>query len=301
MTIHTETSGLVPENEIKEGIISCGFGYVLIAIASVIVSDSEVHGLTMAFWRSWIAVPVLGLYVVYKQKRRFNWQNFLLCAPAGICFGSAIGLFFWSTQITSLINASLISSMQPLIVIFLSYFFFSEIVTKSDVGLSIFAISGAVIIVLAGSSEGSGKLSGDLIALLGITLGSGYFAFAKKALTKLGVAEFMTGYFIWSGLTLTPMMLIAGADIIPQTQRDLTQILAVAFIPGVGHILLNYSQGKATLSLIGILQLLMPVTATVSAVLFLEANISVIKGLGMCIVFFGLGTSSYIRSKRIEI
>ena len=290
----------MPPNKLKEGIISCSFGYVLIAIASVIVSDSEVHGFTMAFWRSWIAVPVLGLYVILKQKRSFNWHNFLLCAPAGICFGSAIGLFFWSTQLTSLINASLISSLQPLIVIFLSYYFFSELVTKSDIGLSIIAICGAIIIVLAGSSDGSGKLNGDLIALLGITLGSGYFAFAKKALTKLGVAEFMTGYFVWSGLTLTPMMLFAGAGIMPQTQKDLTQILAVAFIPGVGHILLNYSQGKATLSLIGILQLLMPVTATVCAVLFLEATISALKGLGMVIVLFGLGTSSYLRSQRAE-
>jgi len=252
----------------------------------------------MAFWRCWIAVPFMGLYVLLKQKQRFTWQNFLLCAPAGLCFGSAIGLFFWSTQITSLINASLISSLQPLIIIFLSYYFFSEKITSGDISLSVLSIGGAIIIVLAGSSDGSGKISGDLIALLGITLGSAYFAFAKKALTKLGVAEFMTGYFVWSGIVLTPMMLFSGATIMPQTQRDLIQILAVAFIPGVGHVLLNFSQGKTPLSLIGILQLLMPVTATVSAVLFLDATISGVKGIGMAIVFIGLGASSYLRSKR---
>ena len=108
----------------------------------------------------------------------------------------------------------------------------------------------------------------------------------------------MTGYFLWSGIVLTPMMLFAGATIMPQTQRDIIQILAVASIPGVGHILLNFSQGKTPLSLIGILQLLMPVTATVSAVLFLDAAISGVKGIGMAIVFIGLGASSYLRSKR---
>ena len=299
--INIQPSEPNPTNELRIGIISCSFGYILIAIASVIVSDSDVHGFTMAFWRSWIAVPALGLYVLLKQKQKFTWHNFLLCAPAGICFGSAIGLFFWSTQLTSLINASLISSLQPLIVIFLSYYFFSEKITSGDIGLSLLSIGGAIIIVLAGTSDGSGKISGDLVALLGITLGAGYFAFAKKALTKLGVAEFMTGYFIWSGIILTPMMLFAGAGIMPQTERDLVQILAVASIPGVGHVLLNFSQGKTPLSLIGILQLLVPVTATVSAVLFLEATISGAKGLGMIIVLIGLGSSSYLRSKRNDL
>ncbi len=254
----------------------------------------------MAWWRSWIGVLCLGSYALAIQKQNFTWEKFLLCAPAGVCFGASIGLFFWSTQVTSLINASLISALQPLIIIFLSYYIFSEKVTSSDIGLSIFSIGGAFIIVLAGTSDGSGKISGDLMALIAITFGAGYFAFAKKALTKLGVAEFMTGYFAWSGIVLTPMMLISGAGIMPQNQRDLTHILAVASIPGVGHILLNFSQGKTPLRLIGILLLVMPVTATISAVFFLDANISTLKGVGMAIVFAGLGTSSYIRNKELE-
>jgi len=266
----------------------------------VITSQSDVHGLTMAFWRSWIAVPILGLYVLAKQRKKFTWKKLITCAPAGLCFGTSIGLFFWSTQVTSLINASLIAALQPLIIIFLSYYFFSEVITRSDMGLSIFAIGGAITIVLAGASDGSGSFSGDLMALLAITFGACYFAFAKKALTELGVAEFMAGYFIWAVIILTPLMLISGAGVMPQTQRDLVEILAVASIPGVGHILLNFSQGKTPLSLIGILQLLVPVTATASAILFLNASISGIKGLGILMVFIGLTASSYIRSKRHE-
>ena len=254
----------------------------------------------MAFWRSWLFVPFLCFYTLVKQRQTFTLEKFLQCGPAGVCFGASIGFFFWSTQVTSLINASLISSLQPLIIIFFSFYFFSEKITKSDIGLSVFSITGAILIVLAGTSDGSGKISGDLMALLGITVGSCYFAFAKKALTKLGVAEFMTGYFIWSGIVLTPMVLISGAGIMPQTQRDLIQILAVASVPGVGHVLLNYSQGRTPLSLIGILQLLVPVTATVSAVAFLNASISTLKGIGMAIVFFGLSCSSYVRNKRTE-
>ena len=253
----------------------------------------------MAWWRSWLAVPVLGTYAFAIQKHNFTWKKFFLCAPAGVCFGASIGLFFWSTQVTSLINASLISALQPLIIIFLSYYIFSEKVTSGDVGLSIFSIGGAIIIVLAGTSDGSGKISGDLMALLAITFGANYFAFARKALMKLGVAEFMTGYFIWSALVLTPMMLISGAGIMPQNQRDLTHILAVASIPGIGHVLLNFSQGKAPLRLIGILLLLVPVTATVAAVAFLDATISTLKGIGKAIVFVGLGTSSYLRNKEL--
>tara|TARA_B110000014_G_scaffold243779_1_gene214395 strand:+ start:706 stop:1269 length:564 start_codon:yes stop_codon:yes gene_type:complete len=182
----------------------------------------------------------------------------------------------------------------------LSYYIFSEKVTSSDIGLSIFSIGGAALIILAGASEGSGKISGDIMALIGITSGATYFAFARKALMQLGVAEFMAGYFIWSGIALTPMMLISGAEIMPQTQPDVIDILLVASIPGIGHVLLNYSQGKTPLRLIGILLLLLPVTATVSAVFFLGATISLLKGIGIAIVFIGLGTSSYMRNKEHE-
>ena len=254
----------------------------------------------MAFWRSWIAVPFLGFYALLIQRQKFTWEKFISCAPAGICFGSSIGLFFWSTQVTSLINASLIAALQPLIIIFFSYYFFSELLTRSDMGLALFAIGGAITIVLAGASEGSGKVAGDLMALLAITLGACYFALARRALTKLGVAEFMTGYFIWSGIVLTPMMLISRAGIMPRTQRDLTEILVVAFVPLFGHVLLTFSQLKTPLSLIGILQLLVPVTATIAAVLFLDANISGIKGFGIAMVLIALSASSYLRHKRFE-
>ena len=254
----------------------------------------------MAWWRSWVFFPFLAAYALVIQRHHFTWKKFFLCAPAGVCFGASIGLFFWSTQITSLINASLIASLQPLIIIFWAYFIFSEKVTSSDIGLSIFSIGGAALIVLAGTSDGSGKISGDLMALIAITAGATYFAFAKKVLMQLGVAEFMTGYFAWSGIVLTPMMLISGAGIMPQNQSDLTDIILVASIPGIGHVLLNYSQGRAPLRLIGILLLLVPVTATFSAVFFLGATISLLKGIGMAIVFVGLGTSSYMRNKENE-
>ena len=44
----------------------------------------------------------------------------------------------------------------------------------------------------------------------------------------------------------------------------------------------------------------MPVTATIAAVLFLDANISGIKGLGIAMVLIALSASSYLRHKRFE-
>ena len=270
------------------------------AIASVIVSDSAVHGLSMAFWRSWIAAPVIGIYALWEQNQRLTLKKFLLCAPAGLCFGLSIGLFFWSTQVTTLVNASLISSLQPIIIVALSYYFFHERITSVDVAFAAVAIGGAVVIVLAGSSDGTGKLSGDLLALIAIILGSFYFAFGKHTLKQLSVAEFMAGYFVWAGIVLTPMVLIVGAGIMPKTSRDIIQILAVAFIPGVGHVLINYSQGKAPLNMIGVLQLLIPVTATALAFLFLNATVSYFKAIGMIVVIVTIGASTYTRSKREE-
>ncbi len=81
-------------NVYRNGLIACALGYMLTAISPVIVADSNVHGLAMAFWRCWIAFAVLAVLILVMRKS-FSFERFLSSAPAGICFGSSMGLFFW--------------------------------------------------------------------------------------------------------------------------------------------------------------------------------------------------------------
>ena len=66
-------------------------------------------------------------------------------------------------------------------------------------GLALFAIGGAITIVLAGASEGSGKVAGDLMALLAITLELA-ISLSLEGINEIGCSRIYDGLFhlVWN-------------------------------------------------------------------------------------------------------
>ena len=277
----------------RNGLIACALGYMLTAISPVIVADSNVHGLAMAFWRCWIAFAPFAVLILIRKDLSF--ERFLSSAPAGICFGSSMGLFFWAAKITSILNATLITILLPVPLTIASFFIFRERITLRHILVSIVAVCGAMLIVASGSNSGTGDLKGDLLAVVAVLISAGYFVFAKKTLLTVPLIEFQAGVFAWGGLVLIPMVIATQASIIAQSNADLGRIFMVALIPMGGHLLLNYSHGKAPLNLIAVFQLIVPVVSTLLAYWILSQPVSVFQGVGMAIVIIMLGINSYFK------
>ena len=280
-------------SKLRVGLAATGAGFWFISIAPVIVAGSDVHGLVMAFWRSWIAFAVLA--VVMTARRKGSRQVITMTGPAGLCFGSSIGLFFWATQVTSIANASLIAVLQPIPLMIAAHFVFSEHIARRDLYWAGLAVGGAVFLVLVSDSSGTSDIRGDGLALLAIILGTGYFVFAKRSLETMSVLPFMVGMFGWAGAALTPMVLISGEPIPAATSGEWLRVFAVAFLPGAGHILVNYAHGKAPLSMMAVLQLVIPVNATLMAFLFLDQSISLLKAVGMAVVMAAIAAQAMTR------
>ena len=282
----------------RTGLIACGFGYMLTAISPVIVADSNIHGLAMAFWRCWLAFAVLAVFIM--TRKGLSFKHFLSAAPAGICFGSSMGLFFWAAKITSILNATLITILLPIPLTLAAFFIFKENLSLRHILVSTITVCGAMLIVASGSSAGTGDYKGDILAVVAVFISSGYFIFAKKTLLTVPLVEFMAGVFGWGGLVLIPIILSTQINIIAQDNTDLARILMVAIIPGIGHYLLNYSQGKAPLNLIAVFQLVVPVISTLLAYWILSQSITAFQGVGMAIVILTLGINSYFKPHNVE-
>lgn len=285
----------VARKRLRNGLVATAGGFVLVSISPVIVAGSEVHGVVMAFWRSSIGFVVLAL--VAGARRQLSWGILKSTAPAGLSFGVSIGLFFWAAQLTSIANASLITVLQPIPMMAAAYYMFSERIERRDLAWSAMAIGAAIFLVFVSSSAGNGDTRGDALALVSITIGAGYFAFSKRSLETMGVLPFMVGMFAWASAVLTPMMLVSGEPIVPTSGNEWTRVFAIALLPGVGHILLNYAHGKAPLNMMGVLQLLIPVTATLLAYWFLDQSVSGLQLVGMAAVMGALTAHALTRFK----
>ncbi|MGK0477012.1 MAG: drug/metabolite transporter (DMT)-like permease [Ilumatobacter sp.] len=278
------------------GLAASAGGFWLVSIAPVIVAGSEVHGLVMAFWRSWIGFAVLGL--ILTAKRQLTWQVFRATAPMGFSFGLSIGFFFWASQITSIANASLITVLQPVPLLLAAHLLFNEKLTGRDISFAALAIVGAIFLVLAGQSEGTGDIRGDLLAFASILAGGGYFVFGKRLRETMSVLAVMAGMFAWAGIVMTPFVVISGERVLARGGDAWLEVFAVAIIPGIGHLLLNASHGRAPLNLMSVLILLVPVNATLLAYFFLDQRVSVLQIVGGATVIAAITIQSLLGSNK---
>jgi drug/metabolite transporter (DMT)-like permease len=279
---------------LRFGIISSAFGFWFVSLAPVIVAGGEVHGTVMAFWRAGLGFVAFGIYAL--ARRQLTFHVLRLSAVPGLCFAGAIGLFFWAAQITSIANASLITTLQPIVLMVAGIAMFGERVTGRDWFWAAVAILGAAVIVLAGDSGGTGDIKGDLIAAISVIIGVGYFVYGKRTLETVDPHVFMAGMLFWGTLLLTVMALIARAPILPGSGPDWVRVGAVALFPGFGHLLLSYAQNRAPLALMGVIQLLMPVNATLLAYWFLDQSVTTFQVVGMAVVIGALLVQTLTRS-----
>ena len=282
-------------NRFRTGIAAMAAGCWFVSLSPVIVAGSDLHGVSMAFWRCWIGLAGVGTVALIRKS--VTWAHIRQTAPAALCFGSSIGLFFWASQLTSIANASLIVVLQPIALMIGARYMFGESITASDVFWTAVALSGAAILVLAGNSGGTGDIRGDLLAGLSIVLGSGYFMLGKRVLETVPVATFMTGVFMWAGLLLAIAVAISGQPVMPSTDGDWIRIVAIGLFPGTGHVLLNIAQNKAPLSLMGIGMLIVPVNATLLAYWFLDQSVTALQLVGMAVVITALTIQTLLRGK----
>ena len=279
---------------VRVGIASSAAGFWLVSLAPVIVAGGGVHGTVMAFWRAGLGLIGFGLYALWR--RDLTWRVLRISAVPGLCFAGAIGLFFWSAQITSIANASLLTTLQPIVLMVAGVVMFGERVTVKDWMWAGLAITGAVVIVVAGDSGGTGDIKGDLIATVSVIIGAGYFIYGKRVLETVDPHVFMAAMLFWGTLLLTAMALISREDLTADTTGDWVRIAAVALFPGLGHLALSHAQNKAPLALMGVIQLLMPVNSTLLAYFFLDQSVTAFQVVGMALVITALSVQTLSKS-----
>lgn len=267
-------------------VASLAIGMTLASATPVLVAGASLEGLAVAVWRLWI--PAVIFAAITLARRRQSWALLRLTARAGISFGGATALYFSALQLTSVANATLITVMQPLPLIVAARFMFSERIAAPDLGWIALALSGATVMVLSADSGGSADIGGDLIAAGATLVSAGYFIFGKRARATLDTDVFMTGLLFWAGLTIVPIALISRQDMIPPDGAEWVRMVALGFIVGFGHMLINFANGRLPLAVLGVFQLFVPVGAAIMAWAFLDQSITTGQGVGIAVVVVAL-------------
>ncbi|MBV8305036.1 MAG: DMT family transporter, partial [Acidimicrobiia bacterium] len=219
---------------------------VMWGAASVMAKAAgRIDGLTLAFHRLWVgAVAMLVIYTVRggRLRLRLLWA----ALPAGVAFGADIGLFFTAVKHTTVANATMISALQPALVLFVAGPLFGERVRAADVAWTAIALAGVGIVVFGSSTTPSWSPFGDLLAVACLFAWTAYFVFGKQARGRLDAVEFVTAMSVVAFAVIAIVAVGSNHDLSVPDAGTWAVILGLGLGTGlIGHFLINWAHGHA--------------------------------------------------------
>ena len=250
---------------------------------------TELGTFAVVFWRMWIYAVIVILFLkvrgtpLRKESLRISWRG-------GISLGADIMLFFSALRLTTVANATVIGSCQPLILLFIAGRIFGERPRRYDWVLAVVAMGGVAIVMFGSTGVQGWSLSGDLLSIATVVAWTLYFVFSKLSTRKIEASQYTGATALICALFATPFALASGQLFNMPSGNAWIWLFILSIGPGfTSHMLMNWALAHIPVWFGSTLTLAIPVTATVMAWVFLGEDVVALQFLGMGIVLFALG------------
>jgi drug/metabolite transporter (DMT)-like permease len=265
----------------------------------VLARSTETTGVLLSFWRLWFGVGVLaiGLVVHRLSGRSFgNASGLAWGLLAGVAFSLNQVLFFTAVKRTSVVDASLMSTLSPVVVAILAIPLFGERPASAFRAWSAVAMGGAAFVVLGSSSGPSGDLLGMLMAVGSMACFALFFVISKVSRDDVAVVAFLATVMSTAAVLVTVFAVVIGASPGSVGSTDLWRALAMAVVPGtLGHVVMTWPLNYVPANVPPLMRLAGPVVSGGLAWIFLGEGASWVHLVGGAVIIAGLAGA--IRSK----
>ena len=261
---------------------------------------SDIPPISLAFWR-WFCASLLISGPAFRHLRRDrhtirnHWPVVLLLAALGIAAFNTLA--YSGLQYTQAINAFLMQSLMPVLIVLFSFLLFGERVgPRQTLGILV-SLAGAVAIIARGDLAVLAALEfnrGDLLVAAAILCYAGYSVMLRKRppvhpLSLIAVifwlgSAIILPFYLWETLFVRPLALQ------PVT---FTVVGYVALFPSiVSYLCFNRGVELIGANRAGLFIHLMPVFGSLMAILFLGESFYWYHALGICLIAAGIVLAS---------
>ena len=204
MTVQHRRAGL-PLFAVALAVFAWGFG-------PLFVKGIDASFNTIVFWRVLIGT-VVAVAFAYLVGGRITLRLVVVAFPAGVCFALSFIFGFASFQETSIVNATLLPALQPVLILFLATRMFGERRSAVELAYAGLALAGVVVVVAGASSDGA-SLEGNVFAVLNLLVFTAYFLLGKRARdTDVHAWSFLAAVFIGACVVVLPWSLVSSHDL----------------------------------------------------------------------------------------
>lgn len=220
----------------------------------------------VAWWRMAIGA-VVTTAIAARFARRPTRADLAAASGAGVLFATSLLTGWQSLRDTSIANAQLIPSLQPIVILLVAGRLFGERITRRAVAWGVLGVAGVVVFVLGSGNTGGASLRGDLWAVCNLTLWTGYFLEMKRLRTRgIDTLPLLASVMVVGTVALTPYVLVVERGLPVLQGWAWAGVLFVVFVPGVtGHGLTTYAQAHVEVSVLSLLGLGTPVISAAGA------------------------------------
>ena len=261
---------------------------------------ADVPPVALAFWR-WTGASLLVLWPAIPHLKR-DWNTVRKNLPILLLL-SAIGIASFNTllyiglQWTIALNAFLMQSIMPVLIVVMSFLIFREKITAIQAIGVVISLIGAFIIIMQGDLKMLSSLSmnrGDVLIFIAVISYAGYSVMLRKR-PSIHPLSFLAVTFIIGSLLLLPLYLWETFTMrsISFNRPTLLAISYVAIFPSiVSYLCYNRGVELVGANRAGLFIHLMPVFGSIMAIIFLGESLRWFHGAGIVLIALGIMLST---------
>jgi drug/metabolite transporter (DMT)-like permease len=281
MTVQHRRGGL-PLFAAALAVFAWGFG-------PLFVKGIDAPATAIVFWRVLIGTTV-AIGFAYLMGGRITLRLCLVAFPAGLCFALSLIFGFASFRETSIVNATLIPALQPVLILLLATRLFGERRSGVELAFAAMALGGVVLVVAGASSEGA-SLEGNIYAVLNLLVFTGYFLIGKRIrMNDVHSWSLLAAIFLGALVVIVPWGLLSSDHLDAIHGTDWLLLAGLVLLPGmVGHGLMTWSHHYVDVTVTSMMTLANPVVSIVGAWIIFNQDLTPEQIAGGIVVLAALG------------
>lgn len=281
-------------------LVACFVGVIAWSSGPLMVRGISAEVTAFTSVRLWLSIPVMSLAAIIGGGR-LTLDLYRRSLLPGVLFLGSMATGFASFQHTSIANATLISNLQPVLMLLVAPRLFGERPTVLRVCLAVAAVGGIFMVIVGAAPGGEAGVAGDLFAVANLLIWSTYFVFAKRARDAGAHAgSFLAGVFTIAAFATIPWVLVVRPDFGELGGHDMVLVLAQIAVAGlIGHTTITWSARYLDITLVSLLNLLSPALSMAGAWLIYDQSMRVVQVLGATTMMVSIAFVVATRSRPV--
>lgn len=255
------------------------------------VALSRIFGATAIIW-------IISLFVKREKIQHSDWK---LLWWAGLMMVGFVYVFSLAFNTASAIDIAIILTFQPMLVVLINAIFKHQKVSKLEILGLVIAFGGAILVILAGGNLDSGRLIGDLFAVICAITYATYLVIIEGPSKRYGTVNLMKWIFLFTAIISLPLIFTLSPDMRILTHTEWLPVGLLLFIvlfPTVYCYIVTPPSIKMIGSgLFSLYQYLVPVITCIVSIMFKIDTFHWYQPVSLVIIVGGVVLANYAKEK----